>query len=185
MSRKFIAAVLAASLAVTALSAQASRADNADLGQVLGNVAKLYTLNRVINSTQEDGFFDIRNDHADNRGLPRVIHEDRNRKDYRGQQRAMPRSCVLQIRGGRSDYVVSKGCLQRNGWNTDRLPKRCETRVRDGGDKRKVYYAGCLEREGFQIGDRGPVRHDNRGWNDHNRGWNNGNRGWGNNRWHD
>lgn len=181
MSRKFIATVLAASLAVTALSAQASRADNADFGQVLGNVAKLYTLNRVINSAQEDGFFDVRNDYADNRGLPRVIQEDRNRKDYRdnrGQQRAMPRSCVLQIRGGRSEYVVSKGCLQRNGWNTDRLPSRCETRVRDDGDKRKVYYAGCLEREGFQIGGSGPVRHDNRGWN-------NGNRGWGNNRWHD
>ena len=183
MSRPFIAAVLAAALAVTTVAASSARADQIDTQktlQQLGTGAVLYMLGNAIGNARadDDDDDDDKKRYAHDRWqdrddrLPRVIGPAGQTHKKRAR-RVLPRECLLEVRGGNTGPVMGKGCLKQNGWETDWLPARCQLKVRyPNGKVRKVFAASCLRRAGYDIGPAHERTHWPREWKD-NRRWGN------------
>lgn len=167
MSRRFIAAVLSVSLAVTAFAAAPARADQKDLTRLLGTAATLAVIGSAISHAQADEPSAIRiNDtwrHRDKKP-PRVIGPAFGRGYDRTLHRVLPRRCALKVSGGRSRYVVDNRCLKRNGLKTDQFPNRCEMNIRTRDGIHKAFSADCLESAGYRFETR-------RGGDDRGRHW--------------
>ncbi|MBN9886721.1 hypothetical protein [Salipiger abyssi] len=161
MSRRFIAAVLSVSLAVTAFAAAPARADERDLARLIGTAATLAVIGTAISRAQSQESSPIRvhetwryGSNKSNSKPPRVIGPAFGRGKDRDQRRALPRSCALEVSGGRSRYVIDNRCLKRNGLNTERFPNRCEMNIRTRNGIHKAFSAECLQRSGYQIENR-------------------------------
>lgn len=175
MSRPFIAAVLAVSMALTGFAAAPARAEQDDTARKLRNAAALLIIGSALANAhsgraQDDGG---RRAHAPTpyrgQGLPHVVGRP-NGPNIRvpGRQVTLPRSCLLEVSGGQMRYVMGARCLSRNGVSTHSLPRRCKTEVRSRQGRSEAYAAGCLRDAGFRIagwdnGGRGNGGHGNGG----------------------
>ena len=168
MHRKFITLILAASMAVTGLSAAPARADAEDAAQVIAGVAAIAILGAAIAKSKDD------NDHVTrNRG--HIRHDNRHRgrgqqwnNRHRGnkharplpnrvQRKLLPGSCQITARAGNGQHLRGFGrhCLTRNYGYTNSLPRACETRVRArNGAPRTIYRGRCLQQHGYSVANR-------------------------------
>ncbi len=179
MSRKFIAAVLAASLAITTFSAAPARAaDGRDVLKALGTAGVLYMLGNAIAEAREDAKDDRKKDKKKKKEQQRQEelakqwrqrHEERReeRHDNRrndpprvvgpafGQRQdtkyVLPSRCMMRIDGGGSRYAFDRDCMTNAGVRTSRLPDACEMYVRDGGRKERAFDGSCLRRKGYGL----------------------------------
>ncbi|EPX87089.1 hypothetical protein [Salipiger mucosus] len=169
MSRRFIAAVLAASLSITAWSAAPARADGKDAARVLGTAATLFILGKTIADARGEDRVDWRFHTPQgqrHRALPEVVGRGFGNRPRHDRRRVLPSRCVFEVRGGGMRYVLGQGCLQRNGVRVNRLPRECLTRVRTGRGVRPAYVAGCLRRDGYRLDRDAPRRGDGHGRRD-------------------
>ncbi len=164
MSRKFIAAVAGAAIAVTAIGTAPARA-NEDLLRALAVIAGVAIVGKVVSdrfdnedrkqetasrNRFDDGYF---YDYSrDNRIIRRVEPRPLPREVRR---RLLPGEC---LRSWETRYdrarVFDKKCLKKNYKFTKSLPSACEVKVRVNNKKRRGYDARCLRRDGYQLARR-------------------------------
>ena len=173
MHRKFIALIIAASLAVTGLSAAPARADAEDAAKVIAGVAALAILGAAIADAKDDKDRVTRNrdhlrhenrhrghgkkwDHRQGRDRWDKTHRNNNHAralPKRVKRKLLPRACRtdVRLRGGQSIRGFGRGCLKRNYGYANSLPHACKTTVRGRhGKLRTVYRGRCLYRHGYR-----------------------------------
>ncbi|WP_353475454.1 hypothetical protein PVT71_18020 [Salipiger sp. H15] len=169
MSRKFIAAVLAASVVVTGFtSAPVRAADAQDVAKVLGGAALVYMIGKAVSEARaEDREKDKKeakqqawfHDPDPAPYLPRPYsfqpasdsrHELFAHSSQAQTRGVLPGACLRDVRGERGQ-VLLRSCLRSAAVNTKALPDRCAKNMRLGKDKEHVFSAQCLEKAGWRI----------------------------------
>ena len=160
MTRRFIAAVVGASLAVTAIGALPTRADE-DLATALAAFVGIAIVGKVISDELEKD----RKERAETRNRTTDDYRfiNRNRTDdvitrwqpRRADRRLLPGDCLrsFETRSGRV-RVFGKRCLQRNYEFSRSLPRACEVAFSANDRKRRGYDARCLRRDGYRLARR-------------------------------
>ncbi len=158
MSRKFIATVLAASLAVTSISAVPAQAGEDDLVKLLAGATTLFIIGKALSdkparastSNDREYYYDRRHDY-DHRHDGR---HDRDRWHRDSRKRVLPGYCRSSIwtQQGRLRFL-DRRCLRQNYAHARDLPKQCRiTTGNKSGHGRRGYSIRCLKRHGYEIG---------------------------------
>ncbi|KIC13703.1 hypothetical protein [Leisingera sp. ANG-Vp] len=157
--RKFIALIVAASIAITGFSAAPARADE-DVAKFIAGMALLGILGAAINDARKDDGRHVsrtynppnqhrhgHKPHAHNRHgghvkplPPRVRRYD------------LPAHCVRYFpRYSQNRPLAAKGCLDRNYGRTHRLPQACKVTFWNGQRHRTGFKPRCLKRHGYRM----------------------------------
>lgn len=173
MHRKFITLIIAASLAVTGLSAAPARADAEDAAKVIAGVAALAILGAAIADAKDDNDRVTRNrghlrndsrkrghgkkwDHRRGHDQWDKRHRSNNHArplPKRVKRKLLPGACKteVRVRGGDRLSGFGRHCLQRNYGYANSLPSACKTHVRGRhGKLRTIYQGRCLYRHGYR-----------------------------------
>lgn len=156
MHRKFIATIVAAALAVTALGSAPARADD-DVLRGLAAIAGIAIVGKVIHDRNKRK----REQHTVTRQAHKapVIHRNNRVYDlqprplpHRANRRLLPGNCLrsADTRQGRVRYF-GKRCLERSYKHVNRLPQYCAVRFHGEDRSRRGYEARCLRREGYKL----------------------------------
>ncbi len=142
MSRKFISIVLAASIAVTALSVPQAQAGNRALNKFLAGVAVIAVIGALAES-------------RGNRREPTYVNPTTRPLPPQVQRKILPRNCLKTVNTqGRRQNVYLLRCLKQNYDYTNELPNACTTNVsRNDGTNflRPAYGAQCLGQYGYKV----------------------------------
>ncbi len=165
MHRKFITFIVAASMAVTGLSAAPARADSEDVAKVIAGVAALAILGAAIADAKDDKNRHVtrhrghlRHDNR-HRGHGRKLGHRHHRHDGarplpdRVKRKMLPGACRVQarVRHGQAIRGFGRRCLKRNYSYVNSLPRNCQSRVRGRhGHLRTIYRGRCLYRHGYR-----------------------------------
>lgn len=165
MYRKFITIIIAASMAVTGLSAAPARADSEDVAKVIAGVTALAILGAAIAEAKDN------KDRVVTRNLGHLRHDNRHRGNGRKlghrrhghdgarplpdrvKRKLIPDACRVQARArhGQSIRGFGRWCLVRHYGYVNSLPRNCESRVRSRhGHMRTIYRGRCLYRHGYR-----------------------------------
>lgn len=70
------------------------------------------------------------------------------------RRRILPENCVRRFETNRGirNLAIDR-CLERSGYNTNRLPDNCEVRVRTDRGIRDAFRQRCLENAGYRFRD--------------------------------
>jgi hypothetical protein len=151
MSRKFIASILAVSIAVTGLTAAPAKADSDDLVRFLAGATALVIIGRALDDN--DRHTPTRRHTAghgraydDNYIPPERRHEPR-RSRY-----SLPRECRSSFwtPDGKQRYL-DRRCLRHNYDYTHSLPKRCKITFYDKNVRKRGYSIPCLKDNGYRL----------------------------------
>ncbi len=160
MSRKFISAVLAASLTITTLGAVPARADQGDdLAKFLGVAATLLILGKALDNHKQDKKqkkATVQQPKQKPRAKPRSeYHAGKDRWQRRALQ-PLPQRCVRRVEGKNHDrIVVGQRCLDRNYFSARPLPGECRVRIgQPSGRDVRGYGLRCLRRNGYEVARR-------------------------------
>lgn len=125
MSKKLIATVLATSIALTSFFAVPAMAKNNDGAKILGGLAALYIISRIIKD---------------------------NKRDKRAAAKpTVPSRCLKTFytrNGAREAYGAH--CLRKHAPRLS-LPEQCQRRINTDYGRRKVYGPNCLRSHGFNV----------------------------------
>ncbi|WP_227269904.1 hypothetical protein [Roseobacter weihaiensis] len=165
MTRRFIAIVVGAAVAVTAIGNAPARADD-DVARALAAIVGLAVVGKVISDRlEDDNYGDVITRRYDNRDIyaaPSLRRPDSmiRRVDPRPlprrvAKRLLPGHCLrsFDTRDGRY-RIFGKRCLERNYDYTRSLPRACKVSFRANQKKRHGYDARCLRHEGYQLARR-------------------------------
>ncbi len=166
MSRKFIAAVLAISTTMAAVSAApVHAASEEDIAKLLAGAATIFIIGKAIQNSRDDDRKDKKKDevrhyvpdhrphqskppaYGYDRPIPKVIPRDVKRHNAA----ALPAQCVRRIEGGRVSRVVMGRCLERNSISTRSLPKACRMTVETRRGEARAYALPCLRHRGYTL----------------------------------
>ena len=141
MSRKFIASILAASLAITSLAAAPARADQDDLARFLVGTTALVIIGAALSNRNS-------NDSA-------TVEVTRRRDVERPRPRrntALPGFCRSRVwtRDGNVRFMDGR-CLRQNYDQARDLPRACRIRVGEGQHTRRGYEMRCLRNRGYTV----------------------------------
>lgn len=155
--RKFIALILALSLAVTGFTAAPARADE-DVAKFIAGVVALGLIGAAVNDARKDHKREQKTYSHGNRG------QANNNYQYGHRARPLPRRvakydlpghCVKIVpEFSHSRTVVSQRCLARDYGYVDSLPGQCRTQVWNGHKQRIAYKTRCLEKHGYRLVNR-------------------------------
>ncbi|ABG30025.1 hypothetical protein CEP88_11820 [Roseobacter denitrificans] len=158
MTRRFIATVVSAAIAVAVIGNTPARADEA-LARALAAVVGIAVVGAVIQNRLEDD----RKDKQANRVTHTrsgVHHSNARYRDH-GIKRANPRhtnrrllpgDCLRSFNTGYARYrVFGKTCLEQKYGATRQLPQACKVQFRTNSKNRVGYGARCLRRAGYQL----------------------------------
>ncbi|MBW4706590.1 hypothetical protein KX928_02210 [Roseobacter sp. YSTF-M11] len=161
MHRKFIATIVAAALAVTAIGSAPARADE-DLLRALAAIAGIAIVGKVIHDRNERK----KEQQAVTRNTHRApVYQNHNRSydlkprplPHRANRRLLPGECLRSsdTRDGRVRYF-GRSCLEDRYKHVEKLPKACKLRVKVPGYayRRTGYDAYCLRQNGYQLARR-------------------------------
>lgn len=147
MSRKFITGVLAVSTFVTALSvAPARAADPEDVAKFLGVAATLIIIGKALSDDDRHKV-----GHGSNGGtLPKVVppHGTRYGPNHKPP---LPRTCLREVRGANTKFVLGSKCLKRNYIATPNLPKSCKLKVQGYKGVMSAFSLRCLKERGYTL----------------------------------
>jgi hypothetical protein len=148
MSRKFITGVVAISALVATLSASPARAnDHDDIAKFLGAAATLFIIGKAIqHETHKDKKPKAR--HVETR--PTLVHPNGGRH-VQPRKPALPSSCLREVRGANTKYVMGGNCLQRNNIAVQSLPRACKIEVQGRQQTRNMYAVRCLRQQGYKM----------------------------------
>ena len=148
MHRKFIAAVLAASVAITGFSAAPARADE-DVAKFIAGMVALGLIGAAINDAKDDDRKKrkVVRDHSGYKHVSPVRPKPHSVRRY-----DLPGHCLRNARlRGEHRRVLSKNCLQRNYHYTRSLPERCEVIYERKDRYREGFRPRCLRRHGYRL----------------------------------
>ena len=160
MSRRFIAAVLAASTAIAAFSAAPARAaTEEDFARLLAGAATIFIIGKAIQNARDDDDDDDRRKVVTRHDpKPKVYHHQSSPpklvprgKPHRDRAAALPAGCVRQIEGGRVNRVIMGRCLERNNISVRSLPKACRMNVETRRGTARAYALPCLRHRGYTL----------------------------------
>lgn len=128
MSKGLTAIVLAATMALTSLTASRAHAGNEELGRFLLGAGALIIIGSALSNN-------------------RSSHEDRHRR-----HRVLPAHCMRynETHHGPRRYF-GKRCLSKNMENYSRLPGACRTKALTHRGWREVFGAHCLKTHGWVV----------------------------------
>lgn len=156
MHAKFIAAITAASIAISSLTAAPAFAGNKrnddGMAQLIVGLIALGALAATIDKKKHQTHQNTQ---------PRVDYDQprrprhdrpRSQRPQVNDRKALPARCkrTFETRKG-PRRVFGKGCLRRHYDWAHRLPQRCEIRVRTDRGHRKGYKARCLRKHGYTV----------------------------------
>lgn len=143
MAKKFIATVLAASIAFTSVSvAPARAADSGEIGRLILGAGALIIIGSAIANSN--------NNTTVTRHQPRVIHRPHVTPRHR---KVAPAACVRNSKWERGPRrILTRGCVNKNMRHADRLPNVCKTRIKGKNGARTVFGAKCLRNHGWTFG---------------------------------
>jgi hypothetical protein len=151
MHRKFIAAAIAATIAITGFAAAPARADGDDVARALAGIAALALIARAIDKRNDERAV-TRQQHnfqphfnAPAPIKPRPLPPQVSRK-------LLPEQCLRTFDGpyGQTRAFGAR-CLSRNYTFADHLPRQCAEQVFTRNGTGWAYNARCLRRQGYQI----------------------------------
>lgn len=146
--RKFIALILAASLAITGFSSAPAQAGN-DVGKIVAGLAVLGILGAALHDhntrdRRREAVTRPYRPHPAPRPLPpRVGRYD------------LPAQCVKHFpnyKNGRN--LVARNCLKRNYGQVSNLPQTCKVTFWNGRNNRTAYKPRCLTKHGYRLVNR-------------------------------
>lgn len=157
--RKFIAMIVAASIAITGFSAAPARADE-DVAKFIAGMALLGILGAAINDARKDDRGHVTRTYKPphNHGhAPR--HHTHNRHGGhvkplppRVRRYDLPAHCVRYFpRYSRNYPLAGKGCLDRSYGKTHALPKACRVTFWNGRQHRTGFKPRCLKQHGYRM----------------------------------
>ena len=158
MSRKFIASVLAASLALTSFSAAPAKAGNDDLMRFLAGATTLVILGNALDGSYRDSGSSRTVQNGRDRSYDydrgrNVRNNDRNRQGYRAhsnRENRLPPGCLTRARTSHGkQQVFGKACLREHYAHTSNLPRACRVQPTGHNAPRRAYSAGCLFDRGY------------------------------------
>ena len=168
MSRKFIATVVAAALAVAMIGNAPARADE-DVARALAAIVGAAVVGAIINQQLQDDKKGKKNKVATHRKnkpvanvwpqggrTDRVIRRAAPRPlPDRVKRKLLPGQCLrsFDTRDGRA-RVFAKKCLNKNYAHNRSLPRTCAVKFRSHKKKQHGYDARCLRRQGYQLARR-------------------------------
>lgn len=152
--RKFIALILAASLAITGVSAVPAQAGS-DAGKIFAGLAVLGILGAALHDhntrnhggavTPPHGGYRPPHSHTPHRPTPKPLPPRFGRYD-------LPAKCVKTFpRYSRSHSLVGENCLQRYSAQAFRLPQVCRVTFWNGRQNRSAYKPHCLNQHGYRL----------------------------------
>lgn len=164
MSRRFIATVVAAAVAVT-VSGNAPARANDDAARALAAFVGLAIVGAAIHSHTKKSKKDKKSDdtsvvsrrNIDDDGIfyPRGVYREpviERAKSRRAKRRFLPGKCLRSIEDRGWRYrVFTKKCLEKNYSYIKSLPESCAVKLRVKGKKRHGYRARCLRRAGYKL----------------------------------
>ncbi|MGY3438771.1 MULTISPECIES: hypothetical protein [unclassified Marinovum] len=151
MSRKLIAAVVAAAMAFTSLSAvpaAANHGHNRNLDRFVIGAGTLLLLNQLANN---NGGFE--------RGRGYEPERRYKKKSKKRGYAPLPGYCLTRVQSRDGPVrMYGQRCLNRNYRHADRLPQSCKVQVRTRDNGRRVTRVGysprCLRNRGFRVAGR-------------------------------
>ncbi len=160
--RKFIAFILAASLAITGVSAVPAQAGS-DAGKIFAGLAGLAVLG-ILGAALHDhntrdratvsrlqpphGGYQPPHTHRPHHPTPKPLPPRFGRYD-------LPAKCVKTFpRYSRSHNLVGANCLERNAQQLNRLPQACRVSFWNGRQNRTGYKPQCLNQHGYRLVNR-------------------------------
>lgn len=160
MTRKFIATIVAASIAVTAIAAPARAASNDDLFKFIAGATALVIIGKAIDDNNKSRrapvthqYHKPQNQHKPPRHIGNRGRDDR----YDDRQRharvaTMPEACRVQMHGprGRIDGYGYQ-CVQRNARFANSIPSACLVSAQTNRGPRHVYSRQCVARNGYRV----------------------------------
>ncbi len=157
MSRKFIAVIIASSIALTTLTASPSFAGSRDRDKALLGIAGFILLGTAIADANN-------RDHQD-RGIvqphkprdvrphvrdPQVIHP--RPLPHRVSRYVLPSHCLRKVHTRQGNVrFLGRRCLQNNYRAVNRLPQQCSVRVKTRGKVRNGFAPRCLRLFGYRM----------------------------------
>jgi hypothetical protein len=166
MSRKFIAAVLAVSTTLAAVSALPARAASQDdIAKLLAGAATVFIIGKAIQSSRDSDrkktskeVTHFKPDHRPRhtaqppvyyheKPLPKVVPRD----VQRHRKANLPRECVRRIEGGKVKRVVMSRCLKRNDISARSLPRACRMEVQTRRGTTRAFALPCLRHRGYTV----------------------------------
>ena len=180
MHRKFIAAIISVSIAITAYSANSAAAGDRDTANFLAGLAGLAIIgaiihdsnkkNKTTNYTSRDTYTPLpqqKHDYshraparqykhkygAPSRHRGNVHHQPKQRPlPHRVSRKVLPRNCLRNIDTRRGQQrIFGNRCLNNNFRHVNKLPHACYTEVRSRGRWHHGYGARCLRNKGYSI----------------------------------
>jgi hypothetical protein len=135
MSRPFIAAILATSLAITSFAAAPARAaNNEDLAKFLFGATALVIIGKALSDNDRN-----KANHSETRPRPRPY----NKKE-------LPRRCLTRAETAVGEARVYRAkCLNRHYSRADRLPQACRLPIWTHKGRKPGYLARCLRDRGY------------------------------------
>lgn len=153
MTHRMIAAVLAASLALTGLSAPRAAAQSFDNGDMMALVLGAIALGVVLDNIDDDDDDDDRRVRGHHQQAYPAFPPRPYAHDVR-RGRPIPRACLVPVRlDGKRRAVVSARCLNDRNYR-GRLPAQCSSRVKSRFGIQHVYREKCLVRHGYRFAGR-------------------------------
>lgn len=143
ISGKFIAAVLATSIAVTSFSAAPARADSDDAAKIAFGLATLFILGKALSDDDKNTVH--RHRHYKPHPKPHKPYKTRNRHH-------LPAKChfVHNTRSGKVAMVNRKCLIRHYNYNAS-LPQVCRTQANTPKGFRSGYNPRCLRNKGYRI----------------------------------
>ena len=159
MSRKFIASIMAASMAITGFSAAPARADGNDLARLLAGATALVIIGRALEDDHSSSRHYRYDEHSHydrgyDRHPSRGNHYGQRRNSNIDSPRRLPPGCLTRVetRHG-SRQVFGEACLDVHYSHTASLPRECRSRNNSNGP-RNAYEATCLFDRGYRAATR-------------------------------
>ncbi|TKZ17109.1 hypothetical protein FAP39_15425 [Shimia litoralis] len=151
MSRKFIATILVASIAITGISAVPARAlSGEDTAKVLFGLTALFMIGKAIDD--HDDRRQVYTPSTKNQTKPRPL-PDRVKRHNRA--RILPAECLRKHNtwDGRV-RMLGRKCLKREYGNLSRLPQHCRVSAQTDRGMRHGYAPRCLRENGYRLSQR-------------------------------
>ncbi len=146
MTKRFLATILAASLALTSVAATPARAaDAGEIGRFLLGAGTLFIIGSAISNSD-------RRYRDSDRHVTRRHHHDTHVR-VKPRRKVVPVGCVRVNRWDNGPRrFVGKRCVRNNMHHAGRLPGRCLRTIWTPRGQRTVYGARCLRNSGWVFG---------------------------------
>ena len=158
MTRKLIATIAAAAIALSGLTATPAAAlDDREVIKLLLGAAAVGVLVNELNKKNkkeiaaENAYRNNNVYRYDDDRYDRYRNDDNHRSSRANHNRVIPSNCLFDIRtrnGNRA--VVGERCVENSNFRGN-LPKACKFEMRRDGRKQTVYGANCLRDRGIRI----------------------------------